>query len=508
MQLCMALVEDQLGGKALLSGYDRNRDPFDLDGWELLDGGALRSGTLYVAEAGSLPETFTADGSSALLCAGTPPRDFPGRLLAVDLPLPALINAVNRVFLRFQRLEKQLLEAATVAHSMQALVDVMQPFFPHDLSICTLDFRVIGRARGPDHLLRDSGLPQPDEAGQLPPEVVSFFKNELQFSRIRNLREPFFYEPSIYTYRVHCMNVFYEGEPVCRITHPNPEGEPRSYDAGLIRFFAQYVQLVYESAGGDRDYDPGDSLRDTLAELIRGRSFSPEALEQALAKRGWPGNGPFLCVCLCPSDRDIYNHTMPYYCRTIAAMSDSLCVFEYEDHIVFVVDLNRHGGTVASFLAWNVEYMRDNFFLLGVSDVFRDMGQLRSYWQQARIALRVGREKEPTLWRHRFSELATTYMLSRIPGELDAEHLCSHQLLLLREYDRKNGTDYFATLKKYLETGMNAVETARQLYIHRATMMYRLSRIREISGVELENAAARLYLLLSYALLDDCAAEE
>lgn len=503
MKLCMALIEDQLEMNVTCRGYDAGGDPFDLDGWELPGSTALGTGVLYLTDPKGLEELTVPPGvSAAVICAGTAPFAAADRYFAVDAQLPELINAVNRIFLQFAGLENRLLEAAAVKHSMQALVDIMGPYFPNQLSICTLDFRVVGQTPGPDRILHDSGFPQPDSSGQLPPEVVSYFKNEPQFTKIRNIREPFFYEPSIYAYRVHFINVFYCGEPVCRVTHPDPSGRPRSYDAGLLIFFARYVQMIYELAGGDAASTPKDGLREALIGLLSGDGPDGEQLQEAFDRRSWPAGGPFVCACLLPGELDVYNRTISYYCRTLSARSRGVCVFEFEELIACVADLSAPGGADFSFSSWNAEYLRDNYFLAGMSNEFSDLSQLRSYWMQAKIALRVGRTTEPTLWKHSFSESVLPYLIGRLPGELDAEHLCAPELLLLRDYDGKNNTAYFATLKNYLACGMNAVQTARELYIHRATMMYRLERIRALTGLDLGSEKTRLYLALSFALLE------
>lgn len=67
----------------------------------------------------------------------------------------------------------------------------------------------------------------------------------------------------------------------------------------------------------------------------------------------------------------------------------------------------------------------------------------------------------------------------------------------LAEFDEKNDTDYAATLKCYLEHNASVMETARELYVHRNTINYKIKRVKEILGCELTYQDA-LKLLLSY----------
>ena len=502
MKLCMSLVEEYLGLPVLYRSKGDLWDTFDLESWALLTKEPLRPGVLYLTDSTRLGE-LSADASLSFLTFGSPPRDSAGRILCVESTFSELINGINRVYQTFQELEKSLQEAACVHHNMQMLVDRMGPFFCDSLSVCTLDFQRIGWTEGSVRVLKESELPTMNAKGLLPPEVVSFFKNDINFSRVRTLQEPFIYEKSIFSCDAMCQNVFYRGEPVCRAVCYNLNGAFRSYDRGLIQFFASFVQMVYESSGDGESYVPRNHLQAVALDLLRDEPVPAGRMSLALMARGWPEEGPFLCLSLLPSDRDIFNHTIPYYCEAISRELSGVCVFEHEGRIVCLVNLEEYEGTDDGFMKRTVEYLRDNHFLAGLSNVFTDLGGLRWYWRQADIALETGLRAAPTIWYHKFSERALRYMLGKIADELDTEHLCASQLLWLIKYDRENGSEYFKTLKKYLQSGMNAVQTAKDLYIHRGTMMYRLKRLQEMVSLDFNDPKTRLYLELSYALLEE-----
>ena len=81
--------------------------------------------------------------------------------------------------------------------------------------------------------------------------------------------------------------------------------------------------------------------------------------------------------------------------------------------------------------------------------------------------------------------------------------MVGHEKLLRLKYaDEENGTEYFRTLRLYLDNHFNAVQTARELFIHRSTFLYRLERIKAILGTDFNNKDEILYLMLSFRLLD------
>lgn len=75
----------------------------------------------------------------------------------------------------------------------------------------------------------------------------------------------------------------------------------------------------------------------------------------------------------------------------------------------------------------------------------------------------------------------------RLPGAFAAR---------IAEYDEHHGTSFTVTLREYLNSGCNALETARSLGLHVNTVRYRLSRIEPLFGLDVSNPETRLLIWL------------
>jgi len=64
----------------------------------------------------------------------------------------------------------------------------------------------------------------------------------------------------------------------------------------------------------------------------------------------------------------------------------------------------------------------------------------------------------------------------------------------LVEYDRRHNAALLETLEGYFAAGGNLSQASEQLRIHRNTLLYRLRRIAQISGAELERPEDMLAL--------------
>jgi hypothetical protein len=344
-------------------------------------------------------------------------------------------------------------------------------------------------------------MSQPSADGTLAPETVTFFKNDIIFNQVRNLTEPFIYDRSIFICRAICMNVFRHGEYACRIVLSEDVNTFRGYEEGLVRFFTAFIQLVYDLSAEKSDILSRDHMADMFIDLLGGESVASWRIENRFAQCGWQLGGPFLCLRILPSDRDYYTRTIPFYCQVFNRDFKGSCFFEYDEVIVGVTDLSFYGASSENYTAAYLETFRDGDFRIGFSNVFTDITDLRSSYVQAEVALKTGQRQFPSRWFFKFSDICLNYMESRLTEALDGRFLCAPEILTLHQYDKANGSNYLYTLKVYLNNQMNAVKTAKALYIHRATMVYRLDRIRELTGIDFKDPDKILHLVISTNLL-------
>lgn len=83
-------------------------------------------------------------------------------------------------------------------------------------------------------------------------------------------------------------------------------------------------------------------------------------------------------------------------------------------------------------------------------------------------------------------------------SENNREFSFSHNAIeILSVYDEKHGTEFLPTLYQYVANERNLVATAKVLFIHRNTLVYRIKRIMEIIGSDLESPEERAFIYFS-----------
>jgi DNA-binding PucR family transcriptional regulator len=96
-----------------------------------------------------------------------------------------------------------------------------------------------------------------------------------------------------------------------------------------------------------------------------------------------------------------------------------------------------------------------------------------------------------------FDDLGVYQLFSEIPNIGTVEGFIHRWLGALLDYDAAKDAQLVDTLSCYLERGGNYDLTAKALSLHRSTLRYRLQRIREMSGHELNDPDTRFNLQLA-----------
>lgn len=135
---------------------------------------------------------------------------------------------------------------------------------------------------------------------------------------------------------------------------------------------------------------------------------------------------------------------------------------------------------------------------MGVGGVHAGASGIRQSHQEAKQALTMSRRLYGPGQITHFEHLGIYRFLfaARDLPELRSFH--DDALTEVIEYDRQHGAELLRTLGAFFAGRCGPKETAAILGVHRNTVLYRLERIRELTGFDLDDADVRLRLHLAY----------
>jgi len=105
-------------------------------------------------------------------------------------------------------------------------------------------------------------------------------------------------------------------------------------------------------------------------------------------------------------------------------------------------------------------------------------------YEEALKSIRIGSIYDPEKNVYMYDLLLLERFLYEVPLEISEKY---YQSIFHEDLKKILNDEMIATIEKFFENSLNLSETARQLYIHRNTLVYRLDKIQKVLGLDLRN---------------------
>lgn len=400
----------------------------------------------------------------------------------------AVFNSILRAFDYYNSWSDGLRDLCIEGCTLQDLADVSQeiigdPFFIQD---STYRIAAYSRAFG---------------AGSLDPDWDDIVNSHsMRMDRIAGINSliipmmktvgPFVFQKGFFPFRSICQNLFlYKKHTgwVVILEHDRAITEGRQQ---LCDTFVHIVEFWLEQNDDKRVKQANAGL---LLDLLDGRDVNRDVLARSLESIDWRINDEytvFKIICI-----DTTSTELTYLAEAIERNLYGCCTIPVGLSLLVVANLRlrRTEDIIDELAGW----MKKSGSCCGISNSFMDLTQLRHFNEQADIAVNYGARLPGQASRLR--DYALAYALNVLKKE-NPDTIGHRALDLLRRYDDEHGTVFLDTLRSYMQNERNQVKTAEQLYLHRNSLYYRISRIQEITGLNLDDPDTRLHLLLSFKI--------
>lgn len=446
----------------------------------------ILSGKLYIAT----PQIFDS------------PFDYPvNTAILIASDAAQLLNQVQDLYDQWEAWE-QSLSAAAATGEIRELLDEIETILGNPILLRKSNFAIVGCSGEVFSNPQLSGL----RGSHLSYEYVNALKRDSQYVACDSASEPFFFSVPGSKHPALAVNLPLEDQGKYRLTampvlRPMTDG-----DRFLLSLCAGFVsQMLRSTIIGSRFADP-TGRKERLVELFQTAVENDNAdqtiLEQGFSALGWLPSHTYCCLSIRIGALDYLNQTVELLCNQLETTLPFSCVFPRVDGIAVLVNLTQADATIHTLLEQCVYFFRDNDLRTGVSNSFTGFQNLHSYYKQATIALGYATRPQAFLWTQYFSDVVLDYILEQSNRELPLQLVCSQKILQIRQYDKKHQTDFYVTLEAYIQNKFNAVQTAKELQIHRSTFLYRMERLQALFELDLTHRDALLYVLLSMRMLD------
>lgn len=226
---------------------------------------------------------------------------------------------------------------------------------------------------------------------------------------------------------------------------------------------------------------------------------------------------PFHYVCIfkiqTPSNvsydlEQINKHIIHSLEEVINIDNQTLIPMEYANNLMFLIFSNDYSegeksveAVEAVFNLINSKYLEvENS--LSFSRIRESNSDIKISYKEAFKALSMIDIYHRDLKIIKYKELGIIRWLVELSDIKEIQRYCYENLGPILEYDKKHGMDLMGTLKCYFQNNRHLLKTSQELFIHRNTLLYRLSTIKELLKIDLDDAMIDLELFNSILIYE------
>lgn len=500
MKLSVAIIIQKLKQHFPLNYKEEMSDTLNLERPLFLGNlDKVKPNKVYVAEGIQMAAVSCEDLSNSLMfLIGKVPEGLEECNNLYQLPegtsVYELMNQLQAIFDYYDEWEKKLEQLEKSDGSIQEMLEVSYPIFHNPMLIHSADFFLVGYSSVLDTKPELEGFLNTNTLFEYNKE----FKNEMRAYATLKPSWTFFIPEYITGVRAMCQNVYLHDRYIYRITLLEQQRRFYGSDEALFSVLAEHLTYAMLHNHVQDTHQMGYQLNRLLSDLLNG----VEVAENSLAEFGWHQEHEYACFHLKIASMDMENLTVRFICDQMERLIPNSSAFIHKDEILVFTNLTRAGISLEEILSDLVYFLRDSYLKAGISRPFRGLSQLKEYVEQARIALETGMKNAPYQWIYRFDQIALDYILECVGKDLPKELIACRQILELKQHDQEHQTEYYETVKVYVEHNLNAVQAAKQLYIHRSTFLYRMEKIEELVHLDLCDGDTLLYVMLTFRMLE------
>ncbi len=418
-------------------------------------------------------------------------------IVETTMSVPAFFNYVNSVFDYYDEWYNSLVASRLAGNKIRDLLEISYPVFSRPLVVLGMDFSIIASVETEHTIFSENYLGSTEESYRL----VNQLKRDTVFTEIREYDGCFVYTTPSEDRMMMCVNIKQHDETACRLMMIFESDTIDDSYGFLLEHLARMIEHAYIHSAAQRPEK--DRARESVfLTLLGDKTADYVTISRELDSGGWYSSHLYLAVVLKLGYLDKKHTTVNSIMSYIENAIPHSCSVEFRGDVVVFINVTLTGSAYNACVERLSYFVRDSFLRAGYSRTMVGHFNLRRQYIQALVAYDIGNRKSPTKWIHRYNDVSYDYVLEQATSRLPGYMVGHESVLKLKYYDDDNKTHYIETLRKFLDNNQNAVKTARDLFIHRSTLLYRIEKTKELLGTDFDDPNEVLYMSLTLRFLE------
>ncbi len=481
-----------------------------------LDGAApcFQPDRLYIGTADLLPEASAPDEAVNLILCG--PEDVPVRTMgAKGLNYLQIENrdAAPLIYNRLRvalsprpaaelRTMQEMTDALLSGKGLQHLTDVATRVLGNPVRISDMSYNYLAHPdidSSPDPFLQEF------IDGHTRADHVDYGNQQRLRERQRDMRYPILnpippqeQSPAVLGTAILTAAVFIQGIVVAYCSAYDAFHPYRPEDFDLLSYFCRLVSLELQKSSYYAE-NKGMLYSYFLHDLLTNRLPNIKNVRERLHTIGWTPKPDLYVLTVDLSGLSSLSTNPSVIAERLRAIAGHSIYTIMGDVIALLLSRETDDSSDNAPLQ---KFLKDANLHAGLSARFADILLAPTAYESALTAAKLGTLLDPTQHLYRFPDYAVAYLLQGQDQKLLLSALGGGALPRLLAHDREQSPPLLPTLRVWLNRDMSSSAAAAALGIHKNTLLYRLEKIRALTGLSLSGGEELLQLLLALKLLD------
>ncbi|MEC4176893.1 helix-turn-helix domain-containing protein [Adlercreutzia sp. R7] len=478
---------------------DRELDSFEPD-------------VLYVGDFDQISPGAEVPPQTPLLLCGTVPREFTlshGCLAFFpEDRLFALFNFAKDFLAEETMLVAQLSQYVVAAgreNDLQVIVDEASRIIGNPLILMDISYNIMALSEG--YPIEGSPFENSIVDGQFTDEWLLFALEADKVEAERKQRgeyvgypdnEPYFSSCLRREHPVLCCKLYANNKNLGYLISHSCNTPFTDRHTAQLAVISNVVASTIEGRFGLKNM--GSAQEKLLADILEAES--PKEIEGLFYKFSYLAAGQIpdkMCAVVLDPDGDARQNIVPYLRLRLKALLPQALVAYSGHHLVAVIPINAEAPTLSPADTTALEELAvQDGVRAGISNPCTDIRQLPQAVLQATRALEYGSRYEKFSHLSWYCDNVFFEMLTACQNKLPLSNMTHPVLELLSDYDQAHGTDLHHTLQVYLLNNKNIYRCTDLLHLSRSSLYYRLNRIKELTGADIDDSDMAFDLLCSF----------
>lgn len=445
--------------------------------------------TLYLCSSAHLPDASLSVPCAFFYCG--PRADFSVYLnsdfgfadFGMSVPAAELFNHTMEILSEIQQITAGmhlLVNALLSGKGLQALVDTATNLFGNPIYVVDLQHKYLAISAG--IVPKDDVFSEEAAAGYISQTGIRFIHKNRINEKVREQSLAYYCVNTLVNKGMLIDAIHIQGIEVGHIMMMESEHPFRDFDA---EFFHRFSRLVSVELQKDSAYanNKGVMYSYFLADLIRHPGQNAKNIREHLKIMGYHLKDTQYILAIPPDGHTISDLKLSVISEHLKHIFAESIYVIYENTIVFLISRDMDKNLSDYELKRLEEFLQANHLKAGISNFYQHLEDTARFYEQAVDSVRLAfRLKDPAPICY-YSDYYLYKMLENYEKEDSEIRFLIHPgLMKLYLYEQAHGTELISTLTAYLKQPGQPAKIADAVHVHKNTLLYRMKKIREITG--------------------------